>query len=234
MPPPLLHYNFDEPEGARIPDLANPEANGLVAPIGGVAADFLSADGEGVSGKPGDRAYHNPPLEKGNSGKLWSQGFQPGPMTSFTLCLWMKRGKSHSGGRLLQAVGEENLLLFASETAQMHLGQAKAQSDWAFFEEDEWIFQAVVFDGSRSLPEPNVRFYKGSTTAPARGAGEDLLLPLTEVWQGLGKQAQVAWGNAHGHTWNRPFIGYLDDIRFYPGALGPGQIETIRREALRD
>lgn len=148
-----------------------------------------------------------------------------------------KTERETGSGLSLRAAGDQNSGRLAFELFE------KQGSDFAQFykstdantlkEVDEWIFLAMVYDGTTSVG-PSVAIYRADRDSSPRliaSAGEQqgMLAVLA--------QAKSSLGNVPGGTM-APFQGLMDDVRVYvsdkdgSGALSPELLEKIRRADL--
>jgi hypothetical protein len=157
---------------------------------------------------------------------------------SFTVTGWIKMDEYVHQGRLL-VTPSFGLNFIQNETTQQIHGLI-AGSGWTvrssasdlYNAVDKWVFFALTYDGTKA--ENNVHYFVGSPTnevIPDRGITSDWG-QLTSVGYG----GNIYLGNVQPSNGNRPFVGYLDEIRIWStqnqssaGALNYDQIEAVRK-----
>lgn len=233
---PLLRYDF---------------ANSTPADASGNKRDGELVNGAKIATLPGEK---KPVLDNtestmgsinpGTGGGLRYTGPGLGNLASFTITLWYRIAP---GERLMQAtrlfefagVANKPLLMGASSdegTLTLNLGSDLMVNNETprplLSTPDEWVFVALVFDGT--FKKDNLRLFFGS----AREPGKIYAINSTEgdLWQdNSGEIALIFGSNLAG---GRGFRGWLDDIRIYgspsgnDGALDVVQLQTILDEGL--
>lgn len=240
----LFAWNFNDAGGTK---LENSGSAGPAALELRDAADTpmpgLTADGAGVSGKPGDLAFDlsaatgmgsNDPVFSGPVGRVSSS--EPGlkalsGLRSVTITGWLRPASPiQAAARIivtsvfgLQAAGR-NQLQFALHNPggpPMYVN-----SEGAYSSVDLWMFFAVTFDGAET--SDNVKFYVGGPSGEINAAGTGAIESdqLGTMTGGI-----LVGNNDHGV---RPFAGLIDNLAIYgsavdsSGALTPEQIEAVR------
>ncbi|HWL54318.1 MAG TPA: LamG-like jellyroll fold domain-containing protein [Chthoniobacteraceae bacterium] len=211
------------------------------------AVDLHGASGSGVSGLAGDLAFDNTGTTWQTSGssrlKVEASTALNG-LTSFTLSGWYKTSETTgwAAARLFSknTTGNALELYFSTGSkaggAGLNLalatpGQTTSTSVSSGLSADlgladQWVFFAVSYDGT--LTEDNIRFYYGSTTT------EVTLLTVGTLNAGT-LAASPFDLNIGNNVSNRPWDGYLDNIRLFGatsgggGALGMAQLESWRQ-----
>lgn len=213
-------------------------------------AELRSADGEGVSGKPHDKALNlTTALRMGGQEET-----QAGPvavsastsvlggMTSFTIQGWFKSQEEAIGGlaRLVSyrpsSGGEEagfGIYSSLSPGALNFQGMGalesggKFRSQVAFDRANDWMFFAVTYASSTTT------FFSGSTTEPVAVRGMVRDVPLTPV----PPAGEISVGNMKFGM--RPFKGWIDNLRVFgsqtddSGALSMEQLDALREADVR-
>lgn len=238
-PTPLLEYLFDEtgvsaPSSGQKPDLL------WLKDASGQDSDLHTDGAWGVSGKPHDRAFNNSAStgmgSLGVGGVALTKSEVMGDLESFTITGWFNAAKvtPRGGARLvdnsrdargfaLNALGNGTFGLYVNST------EAFAVSVPAYNIANEWIFFAVTYNAAATGAE--VIFYKGKFTDMVTKVGGEIPYEKGRVTANPG---MFSVGNVNRGTNNRPFDGYLDNIRIYgsssgaEGALTLEQLEVIR------
>lgn len=235
----LLHYDFN---GGTAPYPSVGELDSPLTPRG----DFQSpgADGSGVSGRPGDRAWDaSANTSQGNATPANNAALTtPAPnldlnqLTGFTIAFWFKTEQSLNGdsatrlvykantsagevaqgftlrslsGRLelrIRAAGSANVSIISSLDFGSGSGYNKVNS---------WIFVAFTWDGS------TIQYYCG-------GPDYSLVLAGSGPFSGpiVNNIGNLVIGNAG--SFNRGLDGWVDNFRFYDGALTKAELEALR------
>jgi len=236
----ILEYKFNE-TGTTAPSTGSDATAVTLRNSAGAATDLHSADGLGVSGVTGDRAFDNTAsTSMGGSGGRADQADLAAidTLTSFTLQGWFKTdGSTAIGGGISKAVVLHNTSGIAVNAAGFELfgqqGDLKLAVDdsnastSAYGDTQSWVFFAVTYDGT--LASNNVKFYKGSGTSTVTQLGTQTVNKgqVDSDTDGLGI------GNESGSS-NFPFDGFLDNIRIFgsqsdnSGVLTLAQLESIR------
>jgi len=213
--------------------------------------DLHSAGGEGVSGKPGDKALDlTSALRMGGQDSLRAGPVAISPTTtclgglvSFTLQGWFKGDEQaiQSLARLISYRpsnngGEESGFGVYSSLAPGGLNfqgmganesGGKFRSQAAFNEADEWYFFAVTHDSSTTT------FYSGTTTEPVMVRGVVNNAPLGPI----PPSGELSVGNMKFGM--RPFKGWIDNVRIFgsrsdeSGALSLEHLEALREADVR-
>ncbi len=250
---PILEYAFNE-TGTTAPSTGTETTSLTLYNAANAATDLHGTAGSGVSGVSTDRCL--------DFSSAQGMGSAPGvadvdsrhsadldaidTLKSFTVSGWYKTSvpdatiggyavlfdnNSANNGFRLSCAGP-NLALYVDDGNVASTGSA-------FDDKNRWVFFAVTYDGT--LAVGNVRFYRGYRTASE--ARQRLILSC--VYTGsldkatLGSEAlALRVGNSSAR--NRPFKGYLDNIRIFgsktdaTGALGGSQLETVRAADVAD
>lgn len=250
----LLHYPFDQADtgGTQAVDASGSRRDGEFRNAAGVAAPLQT--GAGVSGQNGDSAFDNSSSASGTTGmgdknsggvvtSLLDDTNSFPALTSFTVTAWLKPSDRWTNiGTILQMIrlfpnGKSNLaskmVVAARSTGEgrvvLTLGDSQyvSESVTEFADVDQWFFIAITYDGSQT--SENVKVYASTAGGEVRLAQSGRI--ETGDWDpsAPGKM-EISIGN--NSTENRPFLGQIDDLRIYSGALGAGEIEAVRAAAL--
>ncbi len=190
----LLEYNFND-TGSTATNSGTLGTAGdltLFREVGGVrtATGMHTADGGGVSGLAGDRAFNNTTNAMGSGaadntdefGGQTSTSLAALAVTSFTITGWFNtttaldasaRLFSNIGGATglnVQETGDSLLRL------EVNNDSANAVSSLGFAEINTWIFWSITYDGS--LTSNNVNFYKGTGSTAVVGDANNGSLTL--------------------------------------------------------
>lgn len=214
-----------------------------------------SQTGPGVSGRQEDHSFNNSSATgmgldgQGGWGEvaipadatIWEKGF-----ASFTVTGWFQATQTKPTGTarivyVQPSLGGTAMAIWATGGGRLELRLGKAedggQSEPVFGgETGEWNYFAVTFDGTKS--SNNVRYYAGSESSDVREVGTgsasvDKWLPAKD-----GSRAPIFIVANGGKDIQRPFQGFIDELRLFGAESGPGgalsleRLEEIRREAL--
>lgn len=235
---PILEFRLNSSE---MPGESTGTTPASLEEISGIA--FVSDDGLGTSGQPGDRAvdYTDATRMGGTesspgSGKAVFVPMSELPRTleSFTIQGWYKTLGEHPGNyaRLLDC--PRMGILLAPEGLQFSLypgamGQSLAVCDEdLFYQEGKWVFWAISYDGVGTANQ--VRFYYGSEDEDVREVGAFTVPGGVVRHSGNGS---LVWGNREAG--DRPLQGLMDNLRFWGaeqgegGVLGLDDLEAVRK-----
>jgi len=237
---PIVEYSYNE-TGTSVSNSGSAGGSSTLYNATHTATDLHSANGTGVSGLSGDRAFDltsSPGV--GSAGPYQKAGFISGidSLKSFTLTGWFNTGKNAtiaSGARLIDFTGEtanDGFVLWSSVAGALTLnvnGNASSSSsgNGTFGTENAWVFFAVTYDGTASTN--NLKFYAGTTdTDPILASTQT----LNEGTVGsVGSSSPLVIGN-NFYT-NRGFDGYMDNITVFgskadaTGVLDLTAIQTV-------
>lgn len=228
----------------------------------GAVTDMHSADGLGVTGQAGDRAFDNRGATNMGTGYSSradiadSSSSTLDQLTSFTLAGWFRTDPTASttglAGSLFDnylyspSLGFTGYRLFYIDgqlrlQAGHYLGYDLAQSTaGAYSGSDTWTFFAAVYKGSGTCPLncPSVTFYKGTKGGPVTlvntvsGAG---------AFQGGAPYPDVQYFTIGSNSYfagaqslrtSQPFDGLLDDMRIWNTTLTLADLESVRGMAV--
>lgn len=140
---------------------------------------------------------------------------------SFTITGWFR---DSSGNTRVVRCPEFEINVSSSDTIEIRLQASDDQSPWiasnANFDDDgQWRFFAISYDGTTDTD--NLKFYYGNE-------GQAAVLDKTVSVPGArlvrdADGSQLTIGNV-GAVSDRPFDGYMDEIRIY--SKGPGDVEV--------
>lgn len=227
----ILGYQFNDAPGSAtaVPDGSSA---GSAPALNIVAPGVIGADGSGVSGLPGDRAFNNSAATSmggtinGSGGRAThAADFDAiDGLLKFTIAGWFKTDSTASIGA--------NAVLFDNRTGisgvRVH-GDPNvpgnlvlavdngSNSSSGFSTTQEWVNFAVTYDGTILQPGPNVFFYAGDIDTPltlvgsgtnTNGSGND---PATNDSNPLSIGSRVLFGTSDAD----PFDGLIDNIRVW-------------------
>ena len=231
---PLLQYRFNE-TGTTATNSGTASATLQFSNSAG-NLDLHSADGGGVSGLPGDRAFDNSASTAMGSAGVGGKGEQAhvadtDDLKSLTLQGWFNAQEVIDNvARIVDnQIGNTSFLILGSAGGlnfEINNVSSKAGS---FGDVGTWVFFAVTYDGTTSTN--NVHFYKGTRTSAVALVSTGSLSTGTA----LGNTSPLEIGNWHD-TWDRPFDGLLDDLRVYgaksdaSGVLSLSELESLRTQ----
>ena len=222
----------------------------------GTFADRHTADGGGVSGLPGDRAFDNTPTVFGKVGGMQAHsGVQTSPApyvpsTSVTISGWLKDIKYATSGAPTYIYFNETgsgpstrtaLLLHPWGTLQLVVsnGSNNISTQGAYnsiYEaptggmDNEWTFFAAVLDGTQPDAQ-KMAFYKGTKTTPVQLVNYNISTATStenNKWFGV-MDISAAYGRLSGSI-----AGIVDNFRIHDaaqgssGALGLQELEALR------
>lgn len=261
----ILTYSFNE-TGTTAPSTGPNTTSVTMRNDAGTAVDLHGGPSSGITGLATDRAFANlGPDTHGSVASASTNGFradQPDlaaidSLGSFTLSGWFKTENNVSiigkTPRLVSnhdegsgSAGDGFSLQFLSESEDLKL-DVDDDSTYAnttgnqFADKQTWVFFAVSYDGT--LTTNNVKFYKGYRTDTEALTGTThvtsavQLVGTSSLNRGAvdSESAGLVIGNRTSA--NRPFKGFLDEIRIDGGAGNTGvlslaQLETIRNVAV--
>jgi hypothetical protein len=229
---PIFEYTFNETGTSAASTGSNPTALTLLN-ASGAAADLHSADAQGVSGLPGDRAFDNTASTGMGKGSVGGVAIIPpnqfGTLTSFTFQCWYKASLSDNsdGARIFAGDGISGYFVG-------HLSVHGTELPFGYpsyaLTINRWVFYAITYDGTKHTD--NVAFYYGTKFRP---------VSRYETYGSLDGGPAVSGatpffiGNYSGTgIESRPFKGYIDDVRFFGNSNdGSGALDMSRLEALR-
>lgn len=241
-PSPLLEYKFNE-TGTTAIDTGSLRFNAVMTSDAlGTLIDAHSADGGGVTGQPGDRAYDGTGAaafgavtgNKVNAPDNDDIDF----LTSFTICGWFKVPPTTNiqGTRLFYKTAGANgyeLQTGAYSPAnngqfylRLYVGTTAATAYYNYTSVADWTFFAVTFDGT--LASDNVKYYMGTQTG---GVTLKAIATLSKTNTGNSSRTMNI-GNTSDH--NKAFDGLIDNFRLYgsqtdnTGALSITDLEALR------
>lgn len=243
----VLHYDFDETgnaPGSRGTDRRPVKTRNDAS----TALDFHTADGGGVSGLSGDRAFANTgPSNHGQLASGASNGFRADQgdnaaidgLAAFTISGWFKTEtiasllsatprmvNNHDGGA--GAAGDGfNLQFFTGSDGDLKLeidddtGGGVNTTGTPYSAKQKWVFFAVSYDGDETTD--NVQFYRGFRNDAEAGGGpgsaEVSLLSTHSLDRGPVDDESVGLHLGNRPGSDRPFDGFLDEIRIDAAAL---------------
>ena len=256
---PIMEYRFNETgttAKSSCPNYSVTLRNASLA-----ATDLHSADGAGVSGLSGDRAFDNTAssrMGKGdgsqNAGDIANQSDLDAidKLASFTLQGWFKTvpGKtigefarlfdnhndqvSPQGGFELYGGRNVNGPVDPGKLSLLVNGGQASTTTASYQEQNTWVFFAVSYDAT--LTTNNVKFYKGTKTSPV------ILIDTLSLNKGTVNDEPTGLGLGNRdrrpsiptQVQERPFDGFLDNMRIFGAPTGNGGVLSLSElEALR-
>lgn len=230
----LLDYNFNDGTAS---DSSGNDRDGALAGSG-----VIAADGSGVSGLAGDRAFDNAPSSGGAVNYVSAHGLNG--LTSFTYSFWYNTSTARGiGNRLFESNANGSALLQFASSNTLQLGINGASTSPLTTPEtpvlgllNTWVYVAVTFDAA--LEGKELKLYAGSydgttlNTAmliiEADYAGASISLTANNGTFTIGNRSNL----------DREFTGLLDNIKIYgaasgnSGALGIDQIRALQATAI--
>ncbi len=243
---PIVEFNYNQ-TGTSASNTGSSGGTSTLYDSNNVATDLHSADGTGVSGLSGDRAFDlTASTGIGNASPSQNAGYiaDINQLMSFTLTGWYNTAGSaeiQSGTRLVDFTGDGSKLnagfvLWSSVTGSLVLnvnGTNSGNSDGGtlFSSTNTWVFYAVTYDGTAATD--NLKFYAGTdSNSPTLAATMDLNTgTVASISSGTPANDALVIGN----NWyrNRGFDGLMDNITIYgsksnsSGVLDLSAIDTI-------
>ncbi len=240
----LLGYQFNDAPSASTA-VADGSAAGSAPALNIIAPGVIGADGSGVSGLPGDRAFNNSAASSmgGTVNSSGGRGTHAADfeaidgLLKFTIGGWFKTAgtaaiganavlySNRSGVAGVSVHGDPNVpgkLVLAVDNG--------SNSSFGFGTTQEWVNFAVTYDGTILQPGPNVFFYAGGIGTPlalvgsgtnTNGSGND---PASNETAPLSLGARVLFGSVDAD----PFDGLLDNFRVWNEVVPLAALEAIR------
>jgi len=242
----LLNWNFDNATSGAggIGDLSGNNRNGT---LNGTA--FIADSGSGVSGQSGDRAFNTGALPADFSSAVKGSATYQGALAdssldSYTITFWYKADEVAGGGNTTLTGGRRLFRVQGSASDRQFLSNNNANgvvtlnyNSSGSSEKDnapaaatgEWIFMALVYDGSISTPGERVKLYIGTTDLNATFDTVFFNDPSTSInWTGL--TSTFSFGSNRDNS--AAFVGLMDDVRLYSGALTEQDIRFVQASAI--
>lgn len=246
-PLPMFEYNFNETGSTATNSGTVASRDGVIKNTSGIATDLHTADGGGVSGLAGDRAFDNSASSamgtSGAGGRIdITDSVALNGSTGVTVAGWFKTAEETPVGNQSYLLdlgvwgsGKAGLLLSRNQNGEVLstiYGQAATSETLvsavgAFNETQSWVFLAVTYDSTVS-GESNFKIYKGTKDSAAT------VIADTEASVGAYSATTVkvfGIGNV-GSANIRPFDGFIDQVNIYGGTLTASEIEDLRLNAI--
>jgi len=239
----LLKFGFGD-SGTTTTDSVSGVVLGLLN-SNNAAADLHGAAGTGPAGS-GQSLDLSGPSTYGANGPMASSyggnGVHLGALTNFTIAFWIKPAVTlyDNDFRRFFIIGTNGVLDGQTANSMEVLNNANRESgtsiettintattDTANFgacplPQNQWSFLALTYDRT------NLNFYAGSEVAAALLQASTISLASQTV--NLGNNWNLFLGNrANGQ---RPFQGYMADVRLYAGAGSASFVENVRASAI--
>jgi len=206
----------------------------------------LGTNGSGVSGKPSDKAYiakvnNTSESEQGPVGII-KQDINVEALEEITLTLWYQAENIQiDAATILDAaslvlIRDNNgwTLRISADTDQkmywFKTGKNAPYHDW--LEPKQWIFIACAW----SMKKNEVIFYQGTKDNPVKIAK---VSTRNDEVKGLIQRKNKekfpdAIGNTFNAKYNRPFNGFIDNVKIFSKALDQNLIEQIRQDDINN
>jgi hypothetical protein len=241
----LLGYSFDDAPGSASA-APNGSAAGSAPALGIVAPGVIGANGSGVSGLPGDRAFDNSAASamggttNSSGGRAThSADFAPiDGLLRFTLSGWFKTASTAPiGGNAVLVSNRSGVAGFSLHGDPNTPGNLVlavdngSNSSAGFGATGLWVHFAVTYDGTGLQPGPNVFFYAGGVGTPlalvgsgtnTNGSGND---PVSDETAPLTLGARVLFGSVDAD----PFDGLIDNFRLWSDVIPLANLESLRQ-----
>lgn len=239
-----LGYLFNDAPGSSTA-VADGGAAGSAPALNIIGPGVIGADGSGVSGAAGDRAFDNS-AANGMGGTVNSSGGRAthasdfdaiDNLLQFTIAGWFKTaGSAPLGGNAVlieNRSGVSGFRVHGDPNTPGNLVLAVdngSNSSPGFGATGEWVNFAVTYDGTALQPGPNVFFYAGGINTPltlvgsgtnTNGSGND---PVSQESAALGIGARVLFGTTDAD----PFDGLLDNLRIWDEIVPLATLNTVR------
>ncbi len=207
--------------------------------------DGHTPDGTGVSGRPGDRAFDPYAWKHYKNGNATSPDrvhADYASLASFTIVAWVRINAVPKQGETLFLLNADNNIKITFYTRDesgwgtLEIASKKFGSQERWLGEDDigaWVNLAVTYDST--LRSKAVKFYRADAKTPIRA-------PFSETGNGqaTGPVKNIALGGPLPVTLmlgnvadaNRTWKGLIDEVRFYNTALGPDELEALRRRSV--
>lgn len=241
----ILGYQFNDASGSTTA-IADGSAAGSSPALNVVAPGTIGADGSGVSGLPGDRAFNNSAATamggtiNGSGGRgTHAADFEAvDGLLKFTIAGWFKTDSTiaiganavlfdnRTGISGVRVHGDPNIpgnLVLAVDNG--------SNSSTGFGATQAWVNFAVTYDGTILQPGPNVFFYAGGINSAltlvgsgtnTNGSGND---PASNDSNALSIGSRVLFGTSDAD----PFDGLIDNIRIWSEIVPVATLETLRQ-----
>lgn len=231
----LIHYDFDEASGSTVVNNGS-LGDSVMYDASGTPADVRTADGDGVSGQAGDRAFDPSGYTLGSAAPRVQTSYTTTGVTSFTLTLWFNKAKSTGSGSNdypwlidYRASTTQRLDLFYIQSdsvfnLKLATSGGAGTEDFAsanFDDVGDWVFFAATYDAS-DLNNNNLIMYKGTPTTSASAV--DTFDAGAHSFNYTAAPFTVGNNSAN----NRGFEGQMDNVRIYDEVLTSSQVEAIR------
>lgn len=235
-----LGYMFNDASGPAAADGSASTGGSPFLNFNG--SSMLGADGSGVSGLAGDRAFDN--SSASTMGGVTSAGgrgqhsadFEPiDTLTSFTLQGWFRTDGSTSIGNNATLFDNSNSatsgfnLRGTGATAgalTLSVNNGSVISSTSYGATQEWVYFAVTYDGTAVQPGPNVFFYQGSTSSSVTQVSSGTL--IAGAVNNDASVFGIGGENPFGSLNTFAFDGFLDNMRIWDEVLDASALESVR------
>jgi len=228
----LLQYNFSEGTGTTSANLGT--ITGATATFSGGAV-FSAANnapsGAGFSMNNSDSTMG----ARGATVTDASLNDSLDNLTTMTLTGWYKAdgvlnlpNNPRLFNKAANTIGTGEFAFYASDVSQLRLQLGATSFDAPnslYNQTNTWVFFAVTFTGGTG---GGGAFYAGDLNTPVTGTAGTYATNIANIGSNT---LPLVLGN-RSQTTDRPFDGFLDDLRVYNEALNLNQIEGIRASAI--
>lgn len=229
---PLFLYSFNEP-GKKIRNEGTIQpADLLTYGPDGQPVELSTKSGGGVTGAGADYAldFVSTPNAPGPWAETEEDLVQLPALDAFTVTFWAKVVRWAAGASVIRFAGADKRTLHVLLNTGFGLQVAAGLEGMTLVAprnsyegaENAWTFFSVVWNGQegtatfyRGVRNPNV----GLTPVAQESFPACRLEPMA---------GRLFVGNTNASDKDRPLVGFLDDLRFYPRALSAQEIEEIR------
>jgi len=231
----IIEYKFDTASGASPPTTPSTGTDTTAAQLN---VGALGADGSGVSGMSGDRAFVNVTGGRVNHA---ADDNSIDALVSFTYSGWLKSNTATplGSGRIMENSNTPLIQLTGAGDFQLQVNGNTtgftANSGAKYTDTQKWFFFAITYDGTSSAN--NVNFYKGYRNAAEAGGDPSVQLVATgTIDKGTENQDTVALNILNRSTGDRTLDTALDNFRIdgtQTGGSSAGALTLTQLEAYR-
>jgi hypothetical protein len=229
---PLFLYSFNEPGNKIRNEGTIQPADLLTYGADGQPVELFAKSGGGVTGAGADYAldFVSTPNAPGPWAETEEDLVQLPALDAFTITFWAKVVRWAAGASVIRFAGADRRTLhvllntgFGLHVSVGNQGMTLVAPENSYEgAENAWTFFSVVWNGQ----EGTAAIYRG-----VRNPNVELTLVAQESFP-AGRLEPMAGrlfvGNTNAAQKDRPLVGFLDDLRFYPRALSTQEIEEIR------
>lgn len=231
---PLLEFNFNGTGTTEISTGSN-EATGGFFNSAKAAADLHSADGTGLSGLSGDRAFDNTASNQmgGTSGAPGSGGLfridnAHGALSAFTISGWYKsdaefgnNARLTTGSINIDAPGNRGLRLDITGIGAVEV--LRSATGNVYNQAGTWTFFAISYEAGVNGQDNVVNFYAGASD---KNVSLVTTLVIASTDNNVVAASNLILGN--NGSYNRPFDGLMDNFRLWDSVLDLDDLKLVR------